>query len=132
MSEPVKYCPECRAEYRDGFVTCSDCDVPLVRRLQSEVGDHLIALAREQSFEFVADIVDALENQNVPYVIEAGTALPLRDNHDRIDRPAPWEARIWVATSFHERAREIYADVVTKWRLERGSTAATRYLDTIG
>ena len=23
-------CPNCRAEYRDGFTTCSDCDVPLV------------------------------------------------------------------------------------------------------
>lgn len=24
------YCPECRAEYRDGFMECSDCHVPLL------------------------------------------------------------------------------------------------------
>ena len=24
------YCPECRAEYRDGFTECSDCHVPLL------------------------------------------------------------------------------------------------------
>jgi hypothetical protein len=23
------YCPQCRAEYRDGFTECSDCHVPL-------------------------------------------------------------------------------------------------------
>lgn len=27
------FCPECRAEYRDGFTRCSDCDVDLVERL---------------------------------------------------------------------------------------------------
>jgi hypothetical protein len=26
----VVYCPECRAEYRDGFTECSDCRGPLV------------------------------------------------------------------------------------------------------
>jgi putative signal transducing protein len=24
------YCPECGSEYREGFVQCADCDVPLV------------------------------------------------------------------------------------------------------
>ena len=24
------YCPECRVEYRDGFIECSDCHVPLL------------------------------------------------------------------------------------------------------
>jgi len=24
------YCPQCRAEYRDGFAECSDCRVPLL------------------------------------------------------------------------------------------------------
>jgi putative signal transducing protein len=24
------YCPQCRAEYREGFTECSDCRVPLV------------------------------------------------------------------------------------------------------
>jgi hypothetical protein len=32
------FCPECRAEYRDGFTRCSDCDVDLVERLP-ENGD---------------------------------------------------------------------------------------------
>lgn len=27
------YCPECQVEYRDGFVECADCRVPLVAEL---------------------------------------------------------------------------------------------------
>lgn len=30
------FCPECRAEYREGFTECSDCKVPLVRELPPE------------------------------------------------------------------------------------------------
>jgi hypothetical protein len=28
------FCPRCRAEYREGFATCSDCNLPLVSELE--------------------------------------------------------------------------------------------------
>jgi len=28
------YCPVCRAEYREGFFECTDCDVDLVEELE--------------------------------------------------------------------------------------------------
>jgi hypothetical protein len=31
------FCPECKIEYRQGFVECSDCQVPLVAELPQEV-----------------------------------------------------------------------------------------------
>jgi hypothetical protein len=31
------FCPECRAEYREGFLRCSDCDIPLVDQLVTDV-----------------------------------------------------------------------------------------------
>lgn len=31
------YCPQCRDEYRAGFVECSDCHVPLTDHLPPEV-----------------------------------------------------------------------------------------------
>ena len=30
------FCPKCRCEYREGFTTCSDCDVSLVSVLPPE------------------------------------------------------------------------------------------------
>ncbi|MFB3904015.1 MAG: DUF2007 domain-containing protein [Acidobacteriota bacterium] len=29
-------CPNCKAEYREGYTICSDCEVPLVERLPEE------------------------------------------------------------------------------------------------
>ena len=31
------FCPQCKAEYRAGFIRCSDCDVELVDRLPVEM-----------------------------------------------------------------------------------------------
>ena len=30
------FCPKCRSEYREGFTTCNDCNVPLVSELLPE------------------------------------------------------------------------------------------------
>lgn len=30
------FCPKCKAEYREGFDTCSDCGIPLVEKLPQE------------------------------------------------------------------------------------------------
>ena len=30
------FCPQCRAEYRQGFFRCSDCDIPLVDQLPAD------------------------------------------------------------------------------------------------
>ena len=34
------YCPQCAAEYRAGFLTCSDCSVPLVHDLPPREPQH--------------------------------------------------------------------------------------------
>lgn len=95
MSENVLVCPQCRTEYRERFSVRNECDVPLVRRLDSESEDALVPLARDQSFEFVAELLDRLEKQDVPYVIEAGTALNLLDDEAvQVATPLPWEARV--------------------------------------
>ena len=30
------FCPQCKAEYREGFARCSECDVPLVNQVPAE------------------------------------------------------------------------------------------------
>jgi hypothetical protein len=38
-SRLAMFCPECRAEYRPGFTSCSDCNVPLVEHLSATHND---------------------------------------------------------------------------------------------
>src|SRR6266478_99127 len=40
------FCPQCKAEYRVGFVRCSDCDVELVDHLPVDAPSHSPADAR--------------------------------------------------------------------------------------
>lgn len=137
MSQVVIYCPECRTEYREGFTMCSDCAVPLVRQLDSDVRrvvseavDPLVPLAREGSFELIADLVDQLEKNDIPYVIQAGTAVPVLDDPSiDITSPQPWEARVWVARDREARAREIVDELMTTWRADRASIITKRYFD---
>jgi hypothetical protein len=109
------YCPQCQSEYREGIVRCSDCDILLVPEYFGAEHQHagnLIPLAEDTSPDLVAELIDRLEKARVPYVIEAGTALEMFANEDVVlNEPQPWEARVWIAESFHDRASQILSEV---------------------
>jgi hypothetical protein len=108
------FCPQCHDEYRDGIARCADCDVALMPELHAEPEHlgNLLPLAEEKSPELVAELIDRLEKANVPYVIEAGSALAMLGREDVVlDEPEPWEARVWTPEAFGERAARILVEV---------------------
>lgn len=104
-------CPECGTEYRAGIVTCADCGIDLVEEIETPPSARLVSLTVTQDSGLIAALADHLEKAGVPYVIEAGTALPLLDDR-LIDEPAPWSARVWVIDTLEDRARKILARIL--------------------
>jgi hypothetical protein len=117
--EVVMFCPQCGGEYRSGFNTCADCGVALVTQLpadwQAEEGEDgpLAPIDVTHSPERLAELTSRLEAAEVPYVVQAGTALALLDDEEAMlpHAPGTWEARLWVAADRRQEAKTILADV---------------------
>jgi len=62
----MKYCPQCRSEYREGFQTCSDCGIPLTDRLS----DVPVELPPEGELVSVFDPPDPLIGQSLAALLE--------------------------------------------------------------
>jgi hypothetical protein len=64
------YCPKCRAEYREGFSKCSDCNVDLVSELPEEQEPEYIEYEDVLSTYNLADIAiikSLLEAEGITY-----------------------------------------------------------------
>ncbi len=61
-------CPQCKAEYREGFDTCSDCSVPLVAEL-SQTEDHgeLVEVFQTLDQSEVLIIKSVLDEEGITY-----------------------------------------------------------------
>jgi hypothetical protein len=97
------FCPECSAEYREGFARCSDCDVPLVAALPPEERDAMHGA--EEATVFVtreiaeAETVKELLEANGIEVCVSGESSPLPG--------VPGEVRLIVNQLQAELAHEI-------------------------
>lgn len=99
------YCPKCKAEYREGFSKCSECDIELVKELpiDSVEDDNLlvdISVALQQSdIGFIKSILDA---ENITYKIfdeSSGNLFPVPDTN-----------RLMVAKKDQQIAMELLKD----------------------
>ena len=91
---------------------CPDCGIDLVEDLPEQSPPRLSILETTRDADRLAILLEQLENAQVPYVVEAGTALSLLDDESgpELSAPDPWQARLWIPGSFGARAAEAIAE----------------------
>ncbi len=100
------FCPECRAEYREGFKVCSDCNVDLVDTLppepEPEYIDYKEVLATYNPAD-VAFLKSLLESEGIQYFFKG--------EHFMYVRPLADPVRLMVRTDQVDEAVELLRNV---------------------
>jgi len=72
------FCPKCGYEYREGILTCPDCDEDLVEKLPEDIYENAadksdsydwINIARLNSWQTAEMLVEALRTRGIPAVL---------------------------------------------------------------
>jgi hypothetical protein len=97
------FCPECKAEYREGYSRCADCEVDLVAALpqEPEYGEHdaFVSLWSGGPGHMMAQIRKTLDDARIPFRV-----IEYKDTLFNVNYRAPYE--IAVPPSHLEKARE--------------------------
>ena len=104
------FCPKCKAEYREGFSRCADCDVELVPELASEPKETLEYVDWVKIYTFTdryeADLAQGLLEANdieaVTYADDCGSVDPALTYARGV--------RLMVREEDIEKAKEILTD----------------------
>ena len=110
------YCPLCKAEYRDGFDKCSDCQVALVSASEEAEAAPVVLLWRGTSQATFSKIADALQEANIPSHARSGAYadeqrksfldyIPIISRYKRVYDQMTWE--ISVLNSDYAKAQLI-------------------------
>ncbi len=108
------FCPKCKAEYREGFSRCADCDVDLVPELPPEIEEipEYVDWIKITSFmnRYEADLAQGLLEAND---IEAVT---FSDDCGSVDPALTFALgiRLMVKEEDVERAKEVLIDAEYK------------------
>jgi hypothetical protein len=94
------YCPSCRAEFREGFFRCEDCDVALVEVLPEEKREPgYVELATVFTEGEIALIKANLDQAGIDYYFHGEQAHRLA--------PLPFGARLMVREDQKEEAEAL-------------------------
>jgi hypothetical protein len=106
------YCPECRAEYRDGFTECSDCRIPLLAGTPPPSAfdpalDLVVVLETNDGVQ-VAMVKGMLEDAEIPFFLLGQIATLVQD----IDPFLKKWIRVQVPRDREAEARELLASLL--------------------
>jgi hypothetical protein len=103
----VMFCPQCKAEYRDGFSRCSDCDIELVTELPVDPPEAELA-----PLEGHLRVVETTQDQNdcvicCKQLIAAGIPFKVAESNRQYLKGVERTFRIGVPARFYKAAQEI-------------------------
>lgn len=118
------YCPECRAEYREGYLQCADCGVALVDRLPAEDATDTAHSGGPPVVVFVSG--DIHEAALVRSLLEgSGIRAALFDEHfSRMDSPMSMIVG-GIKVVVPELQAAFARDVLTEYRGHAGQDPST-------
>ena len=102
------FCPLCKAEYRQGFSTCSDCHIPLVTTQEEATAvevDRLWIGDDRRKFE---RILDGLSD----------ACIPFRSQESVKSQPWPWLSIFLIRFMRPRPTFEYWIDVIHKIAIE--------------
>ena len=106
------FCPQCKAEYRPGFIRCSDCDIELVDHLPEEQHNDLENPTNYKNtgahdFIVVATAYDSIEEGQICSFLQAH-GIPARSAREGLRRRVATEpADILVPRDLAETALDL-------------------------
>jgi len=119
------FCPLCKAEYREGFYRCADCDVPLVAALPpkpdppppgtDDAGPDSVVLCQEDDPAILTAILAALQDEGIHYY-----DFPVQSIKAEYSRPFPMAFNaapayeIRVAQADLPPAQKILSEILAK------------------
>ena len=78
------FCPVCKAEYRDGYTKCSDCNVDLVDKLpvkpvcEADTNIKFVKLLQTNDITDIVQIKSILDSEGVHYYIKGDLMRSIR------------------------------------------------------
>ncbi len=100
------FCPKCRAEYREGFTTCADCQVPLVESLPPE--------AEPEFYDFIS-VMTVFDESQIAMIKslfdDAGLAYYFQGELSRHLVPLPFSSRLMVRKDHVSKAKYLLREL---------------------
>jgi hypothetical protein len=123
------FCPQCKAEYRQGFTRCADCDVDLVESLprseesvsQVRPGGDLTPLWEGDDLALHTTLLEELESAGIRYFDQAMSVFPgaRRGDHFPIQPLKRFGYQAAILSSDLTEAREILEKLLKEDRGNR-------------
>ena len=107
------FCPECKAEYREAFKVCADCNVPLVDKLPEEKKDYkperkLVSIYRYNNIPESHQIEALLKEAKIPHELHSFE----KGVYDGLFRVQIGMGEVMVLHKYISKAKEIIAKFI--------------------